>query len=151
MLERAAALGRHTVDAGLGGPFGAVIVRDGSVIGEGANTVIGSRDPTAHAEVNAIRDACRKLGDFSLAGSELYTTCEPCPMCLAATYWARIERIWYASTRSDAQAIGFDDDLFYRELGMPPDARSVPAQRVPCTAASDLFQHWHNKADKVPY
>ncbi|MFZ4532508.1 MAG: nucleoside deaminase, partial [Alsobacter sp.] len=112
-LARAAELSRARMEAGLGGPFGAVIVRDGGVLAEGWNEVTSSNDPTAHAEVTAIRRACAAVGDFSLAGATLYTSCEPCPMCLASAYWARITRIVYANTRDEAAAIGFDDAFIY--------------------------------------
>ncbi|MBM3540264.1 MAG: nucleoside deaminase, partial [Alphaproteobacteria bacterium] len=118
-MRRAIALSRERSATGEGGPFGAVVVRDGTIISEGWNQVVGGNDPTAHAEIVAIRRACAHRGSFSLDGCEIYTSCEPCPMCLAAILWARIGRIYYANTRVDAAAIGFDDDYFYREVAKP--------------------------------
>src|SRR5215471_21434342 len=126
LMRRAVALSAEKMRAGLGGPFGCVIARNGEIIAEGSNHVTSANDPTAHAEVVAIREACRKLGTFSLEGCELYTSCEPCPMCLGAIYWARLDRVYYANTRVDAAAIGFDDAAIYREFGKPIDGRAVP-------------------------
>ena len=134
-----------------GGPFGAVVVKDGQVVACGANSVTRDNDPTAHAEVNAIREACRRLGCFSLAGCELYTSCEPCPMCLAAIYWAGIERIYYANTRKDAAEIGFDDDFLYEELGKRLEERSVPIRAMLRDEALHTFRRWSEKEDKVEY
>jgi tRNA(Arg) A34 adenosine deaminase TadA len=149
-MERAIALSREMVARG-GGPFGAVIVKDGAILAEGANRVTVANDPTAHAEIVAIREACAKLGSFTLAGCEIYTTCEPCPMCLAAIYWARIERIYYANERTDAARIGFDDDFLYREIPLPPDQRRVPMTRLLADQALAVFNAWHAKPDKTPY
>ncbi len=136
---------------GAGGPFGAVIVKDGKIIAEGWNQVTSSNDPTAHAEVVAIRRACQALGSFDLRGCEIYTSCEPCPMCLAAIYWARLDRIYYGNTREDAAAIGFDDDFLYRELPKPIAERSIPTQQLMGPAAIRAFDEWRAKTDKIPY
>lgn len=150
-LARAVALARAHMESGRGGPFGALVVRDGAVLAEGWNEVTSTNDPTAHAEVVAIRRACAALGDFSLAGATLYASCEPCPMCLAAAYWARIRRIVFSNTRAEAAAIGFDDAFIYDEIPLPPEERSVPAEHVPTPEAADLFAAWLAKADRVPY
>jgi len=150
-LARAVALSREHMENGRGGPFGAVVVRDGRVLSEGWNEVTSTNDPTAHAEVVAIRRACREIGDFSLAGATLYTSCEPCPMCLASAYWARISRIVYANTRHEAAAIGFDDSYIYDEIPLDPAARSVPAIHTPTPDARAVFEAWLNKPDKIRY
>ncbi len=150
-LARAVALSRERMDAGLGGPFGAVIVRGGRVLAEGWNEVTSANDPTAHAEVTAIRRACTAEGSFSLAGATLYTSCEPCPMCLASAYWARIERIVYANTRDDAAAIGFDDAFIYDEMPKAPAERSLAMVHAPRADAADAFAAWMAKADKITY
>jgi tRNA(Arg) A34 adenosine deaminase TadA len=150
-MRRAIDLSRLHMEAGEGGPFGAVVVKDGEILGEGWNQVTSSHDPTAHAEVVAIRRACAKLGTFQLKGCEIYTSCEPCPMCLAAIYWARLDRIWYANGRADAAAIQFDDAWLYREVAAPLEARSLPAVQLLRDEALPVFQSWDRKADKVPY
>jgi tRNA(Arg) A34 adenosine deaminase TadA len=150
-MRRAIEISREKMNANQGGPFGAVIVRDGAIIAEGWNRVTSSNDPTAHAEVVAIRDACRALGAFSLAGCEIYTSCEPCPMCLAAIYWARLDRIHYANTRADAAAIGFDDSHIYDEIALPIARRAVPMERVLADEAASVFREWDAKPDKVMY
>ncbi len=150
-MREAAQMAHENVIAGRGGPVGAVVVRDGHIIGRGANLVTSTNDPTAHAEVTAIRDACRHLGTFTLAGCEIYTSCEPCPMCLAAIYWARIEKIFYANTRHDAARIGFDDDYLYREMMLSHDQRSTPILPLASDEAAATFDLWTTKADKVPY
>jgi guanine deaminase len=150
-LAHAVALSREHMEGGRGGPFGAVIVRDGRVLAEGWNEVTSTNDPTAHAEVVAIRRACREVGDFSLAGATLYASCEPCPMCLASAYWARVSRIVYANTRADAAAIGFDDSFIYDEIPLDPDKRSLPAMHRPTPEARAVFEAWLNKADKIRY
>jgi guanine deaminase len=139
------------VDAGRGGPFGCVIVKNGQIVSRGANEVTSTNDPTAHAEVVAIRDACRQLGVFHLAGCELYTSCEPCPMCLAAIYWARIDRFYFGCTAADAHAIGFSDETIREQLVLPAEARVIPA--IPLMRGESLaaFAAWQNKADRVPY
>lgn len=135
-----------------GGPFGAVIVRRGDgVIATGANQVVPTHDPTAHAEVNAIRNACRALGTHDLRGCEIYTSCEPCPMCLGAIYWAHVDRIYYACTRHDAARIGFDDEFIYREISLDPSARSRPMLPFMRPEAIAVFEHWAAKPDKDMY
>lgn len=150
-LARAVALSREHMEKGLGGPFGAVIVRDGAVLAEGWNMVTSANDPTAHAEVTAIRRACAAIGDFSLRGATLYTSCEPCPMCLASAFWARLDRIVYANTRADAAAIGFDDAFIYDEIPKEPAARALPAVHLPLEEAAAVFRAWTEKVDKVEY
>lgn len=150
-MRRAIALSREHMEANHGGPFGAVVVLDGKVIGEGWNQVTGTNDPTAHAEVAAIRDACRTLGRFDLKGAVLYTSCEPCPMCLAATYWARIDALYYANTQQDAAAIDFDDAFLYRELALPMEQRALKCEQILREEAQQVFQAWAVKPDKVPY
>jgi tRNA(Arg) A34 adenosine deaminase TadA len=149
-MRRAIALASETMQVG-GGPFGAVIVRDGAIIGEGANRVTIDADPTAHAEMIAIRNACVALGSHTLAGCELYTSCEPCPMCLGAIYWARLDRIYYANSRSDAARIGFDDEALYREIPLPLDQRRIGMTRLLEDEARAVFAAWQRKPDKVPY
>lgn len=137
--------------AGQGGPFGAVVVRHGKIISRGWNQVTSANDPTAHAEVTAIREACRKLKTFQLADCELYTSCEPCPMCLAAIYWARFKKVFYGNTRRDAARIDFDDDLIYREVAQPVSRRLIPMKQLQRRAALAVFAEWKNKPDKVRY
>jgi tRNA(Arg) A34 adenosine deaminase TadA len=134
-----------------GGPFGAVVVRKGRIIGRGWNQVTSTNDPTAHAEISAIRDACRRLRSFQLDDCELYTSCEPCPMCLAAIYWARCRRVFYGNTRHDAARIGFDDDLIYREVARPMARRKTPMKQLLRAEALAAFAEWRVKADKVHY
>ncbi len=137
--------------AGRGGPFGCVIVRKGEVIARGHNRVTSTNDPTAHAEITAIRAACTTLQTFQLADCELYTSCEPCPMCLAAVYWARIPTLYYGNTRADAAAIGFDDDFIYQQIPLPPEQRTIAMQLLLRNEAQVAFQEWQAKADKVRY
>ena len=137
-MQRAIALARKGMTSGAGGPFGAVIVKDGTIVGEGWNRVIATNDPTAHGEVTAIRDACGNLGTFSLAGYEIYTTGQPCPMCLGAIHWARLERIYYGFRIDDAAAIGFDDTEFFRQLNLPLGERQIPLQELCRDDALDL-------------
>jgi len=134
-----------------GGPFGAVVVRDGKIIGRGWNQVISLNDPTAHAEVTAIREACKRLRTFQLNGCELYTSCEPCPMCLAAVYWARLRKVYYANTRKDAAAIEFDDDFLYREITLPVSQRKIPMKQLLRAEALKVFAEWKKKQDKIAY
>lgn len=150
-MRRAIDLSYEKMNAGFGGPFGAVIVCDGCVIAEGWNQVCSAIDPTAHAEVIAIRQACRVLGTHHLTDCSIYTSCEPCPMCLGAIYWARLRAIYYANTRVDAAAIGFDDSLIYDEIMLPLTQRSIPAQRLLSDEAAVVFQVWREKPDKLPY
>jgi tRNA(Arg) A34 adenosine deaminase TadA len=134
-----------------GGPFGCVIVREGVIIARGNNRVTSSNDPTAHAEVVAIRDACRALARYSLEDCTLYASSEPCPMCLAAVYWARIPRVLYANTRADAAAIGFDDEFLYREMPLPPGERAIEMRQLLRDEAQATFRAWESKPDKLPY
>ncbi len=150
-LREAGLLARARMEAGAGGPFGALIVRDGAVIARGWNEVTSAHDPTAHAEIVAIRRACAAAGDFSLAGATIYSSCEPCPMCLAAIYWARLDRLVFANTREEAAAIGFDDALIYEEVPKPVDARRLPTLRLPDEASREAFEAWMRKADKIAY
>ena len=137
--------------AGHGGPFGAVIVRGGEIIGEGWNRVTSDNDPTAHAEIIAIRAACAKIGSFKLNGCVLYTSCEPCPMCLGAAYWARLDRMVFAATRLDAAAAGFDDEELYRELVMPIGSRKLPMRQLLRKEAAAVMDEWRRMPDKKPY
>ena len=139
------------VNAGDGGPFGAVVVRDGKIVGRGHNCVTSRNDPTAHAEITAIRDACEQLGTFHLTGCDLYASCEPCPMCLAAAYWSRVDRLFYAACRDDAAAAGFDDETIYAELGLPIAERSLPMLRIHSDEVARPFEVWRGKADKKLY
>jgi guanine deaminase len=150
-MRRAIALSVEQAMSGAGGPFGAVIVKDGRIVAEGANRVTASHDPTAHAEIVAIRNACAALHDFSLAGCEIYTSCEPCPMCLAAIYWARLDRIHYANSRTDAARVGFDDAFLYDEIPRAIELRSIPTGRLLGDEALMAFAVWERKTDKVRY
>lgn len=150
-LAQAVALSRHGMQGGAGGPFGAVVVLDGQVVGQGWNRVTSTNDPTAHAEVVAIRDACSRLGRFSLTGAQIYSSCEPCPMCLAAIYWARLDGLVYANTRDQAAAIGFDDAFQYEQVTLPPSARALPCRHQPLPEALVVFQEWQTLPGKVPY
>ncbi len=150
-MREAVSLGRNGMMENGGGPFGAVVVCDGKIIDRGYNQVTTLLDPTAHAEVIAIREACQSLGRFDLRGCELYTSCEPCPMCLAAIYWARLDRVFYACTRHDAAEIGFDDDFIYEQLPLELAARSMPMEQISREHAFDLFRTWAVKPDRVRY
>ena len=150
-MRRAIELSGEYMRAGLGGPFGAIIVRGQEILAEGCNRVTSTNDPTAHAEMVAIREACRHIGGFSLAGCELYTSCEPCPMCLGAIYWSRLDRVYYANTREDAAAIGFDDDANYREFARPISGRSLLFIHLPLPEGQRVFKEWVDKPDKIPY
>jgi guanine deaminase len=150
-MRAAIRLSRAKMRRNEGGPFGAIVVRRGKIIGRGWNRVTSTNDPTAHAEVSAIRDACRKLKTFQLDDCELYTSCEPCPMCLAAIYWARVKKIYYANTRKDAARIEFDDDLIYREVSRPISGRKIPMKQLLHKEALEVFGEWQRKADKVRY
>ena len=150
-MRRAIALAEEGMERGQGGPFGSVVVSEGRVVGEGQNRVTSTNDPTAHAEVVAIRVACAALGRFDLAGCEIYASCEPCPMCLSAIYWARLERVWYANCRDDAARIGFDDALIYREVALAPEARSLPMQRLLPDEARAAFDAWLKRPDRIRY
>jgi len=150
-MREAIALSRAGMEGSHGGPFGCVIVKDGEVIARGNNRVTSTFDPTAHGEVVAIREACASLEKFDLTGCTLYTSCEPCPMCLAAIYWARIDSIYYANTRKDAGNIGFDDDFIYREVALAIEHRSKTMKPLLRDEAITVFEEWMQKADKVPY
>jgi tRNA(Arg) A34 adenosine deaminase TadA len=150
-MRRAIALAREGVDAGAGGPFGAVVVKDGRVIAEGCNRVTSTNDPTAHAEIIAIRQACERLGSFQLEDCTIYTSCEPCPMCLGAIYWARPEKVFFACTREDAAAIGFDDQFIYDEIGKNFDERQVRLVNISRAEALEVFKNWAEKTDKTEY
>ncbi len=150
-MKRAIELSKNNVTSLNGGPFGAVIVRNNQIIGEGTNLVTCSNDPTAHAEVQAIRAACKQIANFDLTGATIYTSCEPCPMCLAAIYWARIDKIYYANTRADAAKIKFDDDLIYNEIPKDPSLRKIPAQELLRTEAQKVFTMWDQSTEKVRY
>lgn len=150
-MAEASRISREKMQAGLGGPFGAVIVKDGKVIGIGFNKVTTDNDPTAHAEVVAIREACKNQGDFSLKGAVIYTSCEPCPMCLASIYWARLDRIYYANSRYDAARIGFDDEFLYEEIAKDIADRSLEMVHLPDDVAALAFDEWEAKEDKIAY
>jgi guanine deaminase len=150
-MARAIALSLENVRSGRGGPFAAVVVKDGKIIAEGVNQVTSTNDPTAHAEVVAIREACRKLADFELRDCDLYTSCEPCPMCLGAIYWARPARIYFGNTAEDAARIGFDDLLIYHETAKPPSQRQIPMIPLMREEAQEAFRAWQQKIDKTPY
>jgi tRNA(Arg) A34 adenosine deaminase TadA len=151
LMRHAVRLSAERMREGAGGPFGAIVVRDGEVIAEGWNCVTSTNDPTAHAEVTAIRRACEVLGNFSLQGCEIYASCEPCPMCLAAIYWARLDRIFFANSREDAAAIGFDDEHIYGEVSKPIEHRVIPTVRLALPEAEAVFSEWRAKPDKVKY
>ena len=150
-MARAIQLSIENVHSGYGGPFGAVIVRASHIIAEGANRVTSTNDPTAHAEILAIRQACAKLGVFELADCELYTSCEPCPMCLGAIYWAHIPRTYYANSAEDAAKIGFDDSFIYAELRLPKERRHIASTQMMREEAQAAFRAWTEKADKIAY
>ena len=149
-MKRAIELSVENVDKG-GGPFGSVIVKNNKIIAEGANKVTSTNDPTAHGEIVAIREACKKLNNFNLNGSELYSTCEPCPMCLSAIYWARISKIYYGNTREDAQKIDFDDSFIYSEFEKKVKERKIPMIQMMRNEALKAFELWDKKKDKVKY
>ena len=150
LMRKAIELSIENVKNG-GGPFGAVIARDGEIIATGVNRVTAQHDPTAHAEVSAIRSAAAKLETFNLSGCEIYTSCEPCPMCLGAIYWARLDKIYYANNKTDAKDIGFDDSFIYDELNLPRDKRKLPAESLLREEAIKAFMQWEKKDDKIEY
>ena len=150
-MRAAIALSRTKMRTNHGGPFGAVVVRHGQIIARGWNRVTSANDPTAHAEMTAIRAACRKLKTFQLADSELYTSCEPCPMCLAAIYWARLKQVYFGNTRVDAAKIRFDDDWIYREVARPLARRRIPMRQLLRPEALSVFAEWEAKPDKIRY
>jgi guanine deaminase len=150
-MARAIQLASENVRSGRGGPFGAVVVKDDAILAEGANQVTLTNDPTAHAEVLAIREACRKLGLFELKDCELYTSCEPCPMCLGAIYWARLSRVYFGSLAADASQAGFDDSFIYREIAQPHSERGIPMVQMMREEALAAFRAWREKSDKIRY
>lgn len=150
-LREAIRLSIEKMEANEGGPFGAIVVRNGEIIGKGWNQVTSTNDPTAHAEVVAIRDACSHLKTYSLAGCEIYSSCEPCPLCLAAIYWSRLDAIYYAATCDDAAAAGFDDRQFYEEIRKPAGDRSIPMQQALRDEALVALQTWMKKEDRIRY
>ena len=150
LMRRAIRLSEESVRNG-GGPFGAVIAKGDEIIAEASNSVTIDNDPTAHAEVNCIRQATRRLGTFDLSGCDIYTSCEPCPMCLGAIYWAHLDHIYYANDRKDAAAIGFDDDFIYKELELSPDHRNKPSEIIMQEEAKKAFRMWTEKTDKTEY
>ncbi len=150
-MQMAIELSEYNVRQGQGGPFGAVIVKDGMVVARSANKVVPTNDPTAHAEVSAIRLACQELGTYNLAGCEIYTSCEPCPMCLGAIYWAHIDKIYYANNKADAATIGFDDHFIYDELDLPMEKRKLPIVQLMRNEALNAFKLWSESEDKTAY
>jgi guanine deaminase len=150
-MRMAIDLSEYNVKEGQGGPFGAVIVKDGMVVARSANKVVTTNDPTAHAEVSAIRLACQELGTYNLEGCEIYTSCEPCPMCLGAIYWARIDKIYYANTKADAASIGFDDHFIYQELEQPMEKRRLPVVQLMRDEAMSAFKLWSESETKTDY
>ena len=150
-MQLAIDLAKENVKKGFGGPFGAVIVKNGEVIAQAANSVTSTNDPTAHAEVNAIRQACKKLNTFNLSGCEIYASCEPCPMCLSAIYWARIGKVYVAATKKDAAEAGFDDEFIYKELDLPENKRQLRTSELLMEEGQKPFIEWKQKADKITY
>jgi tRNA(Arg) A34 adenosine deaminase TadA len=150
-VDRVIELAIENVRAGQGGPFACVVVRDGAILAEGANLVTSTNDPSAHAEIVAIRRACQKLGSFELRGCEIYSSCEPCPMCLGAIYWARLARIYFAASKDDASKAGFDDSFIYQEFRRQGDQRKIQMVRVMNQKALDPFRTWEQQPNKVPY
>ena len=150
-MRRAIELSIQNVHSGRGGPFGAVVVKAGEIIGEGVNQVLATNDPSAHAEVLAIRMACQRLNTFQLTACEIYTSCEPCPMCMGLIYWARPERVFYANTAADAAKIGFDDAFIYHELAAPPEKRAIGMQQIMREEALAAFFAWEKKPDMISY
>lgn len=150
-MKEAIRLAAESVRTGEGGPFGAVVVRDRRIIARGRNRVTSSADPTAHAEIEAIREACRSLDSFQLDGCEIYCSAEPCPMCLGAIYWARPDRVFYAAGRTDAAAAGFDDAFIYEEIAAAPGERRIPIERLPCDEALEPLAAWSRKTDRIAY
>ncbi len=150
-MKRAIELSLENVRSGRGGPFAAVVVKDGKIIAEGTNLVTATNDPTAHAEIVAIREAAKFLADFQLTGCEIYTTCEPCPMCLGAIYWARPAKLYFANTAEDARKIGFDDSFIYEQLNIPFERRQIPMIPLMREEARAAFRAWEEKENKKPY
>ncbi len=150
-MKQAIALAKNGVEAGFGGPFGCVIVKDQKIIGKGSNEVLKTNDPTAHAEIVAIRDACKNLNHFQLEGCEIYTSCEPCPMCLGAIFWARPSKVYYGCSKDDAAEAGFDDDFIYKEIEVDPSHRKIPMYSLLRDESLETFKLWQEKGDKTLY
>ena len=150
-MQKAIDLAKESMKSGQGGPFGAIVVKDGEIIGKGSNRVTSDNDPTAHAEISAIRDACRNLKSFQLDGCDIYTSCEPCPMCLGAIYWARPKAVYFAATKDDAADAGFDDEFIYEEMEKPVDKRKIPMEQILREKAQLVFVGWKKKEDKIEY
>jgi len=150
-MQEAIDLAKKNMESGNGGPFGAIVVKDGKIIGKGSNKVTSDNDPTAHAEITAIRNACKNLNSFQLDGCEIYTSCEPCPMCLGAIYWARPGKVYYAATKDDAADAGFDDEFIYKELATSIDQRQIPMKQLLRDKAQLVFEGWKKKEDKIEY
>lgn len=150
-MKEAIRLSFETMRSGKGGPFGAVVVKDGKIISRGFNQVTSNNDPTAHAEIVAIREACKTLNTFQLTGCEIYTSCEPCPMCLGAIYWARPDKIYFANTKDDASNVGFDDAFIYKEISRKVSTRKLPTEQICRDEAIKAFEEWKNKTDKIKY
>jgi tRNA(Arg) A34 adenosine deaminase TadA len=150
-MQLAIELAANNIDDQNGGPFGAVIVKDGVIVGKGSNHVTSKNDPTAHAEVVAIRDACKKLNTFDLEGCEIFASCEPCPMCLGAIYWSRIGKLYYAATKDDAAKADFDDSFIYKEFCLPKDERAIPSVQLMREKSIKIFDKWIESESKIPY
>lgn len=150
-MQKAIELAKSNVHNMKGGPFGAVVVKDAQIVGQAANTVITANDPTAHAEINAIRDACYNLNTFQLNDCVIYTSCEPCPMCMGAIYWARIKTVYYAATKDDAALSGFDDSFIYKQIEIPHEQRSIPFRQILPEKAKEAFVVWDENQNKIPY
>jgi len=150
-IKEAVRISRDNMNDGSGGPFGAVIVKDGKIIASGSNKVTSKNDPTAHAEIEVIRSACQILNTFNLSGCEIYSSCEPCPMCLSAIYWARLDKIYFANTKKDAAEINFDDEFIYEEISKPHHMRKIPVLKVEHEDAKKVFEEWMKKEEKIIY
>ena len=150
-MAAAIALSQEAIRSGRGGPYGAIVVKSGEIIGQGMNEVTSLNDPTAHAEMTAIRQACEQVGNWNLSGCELYTSCEPCPMCLGAIYWARLERVYYGNTKEVAAQFGFNSQFFYDEVAKPRGARQITMQPLMSEAAVAAFEEWKNSPNQQPY
>jgi tRNA(Arg) A34 adenosine deaminase TadA len=150
-MKMAIKMAENNIDEKKGGPFGALVVKDGVVVGRGSNHVTSENDPTAHAEVVAIRDACKNLNTFNLEGCEIYASCEPCPMCLGAIYWARLGKLYYAGTKDDAANANFDDSFIYREFQLPKEDRSIPSSQLMRNKAVEVFKKWNENNEKIEY
>ena len=150
-MNEAIKLAESNIEKQNGGPFGAIIVKDGKIVGRGNNQVTSQNDPTAHAEVQAIRDACKNLNTFNLEGCEIYASCEPCPMCLGAIYWARLGKLFYAGTKDDAAKANFDDSFIYKEFNLPKGERSIPSSQLMRDKAVEVFDQWIESENKIPY